>query len=1147
MKFTAAAPTFGVLLRLYRRRLGLTQEAFAELAGFSVDYIKKLEGGSRQPSAASLDVLAHALELEPGEAEQFRAAMISARLQDSTEVPSPGAGATAPAVVVTEERRLVTAVFCHIVGFTWLPETLDAEDICDIQEAYLAAVKLQTERYGGVLERCGGDVMLALFGVPLAHEDDPERAVVCALGLSQAVGSAFEEATRRLGQPLTELPSVRAGIDTGEVVSGLRTAWGWRDLGVSGAAINTAAKLLALAEPGEVLVGQETAHLTGRRIHYGGHRKPTANGESATSPPTRVFLAIGLNESIQERWQEPLEGRPLAPFIGRERELAILGDLWAMARAGEGQLVSIVGQPGVGKSRLIAEFVSRAADNDNHGVIQSRCISYGQDISLWLIADFLRSLISVGADDSLGIIRRNLDTAILELLSTEDEEARLEARDVLGEVLGLPPAESLVTRAAARIRRRSLVRGLRRIVGALSFGRPTILVLEDIHWIDPASKEVLSEIAVDVPGLRLLVLAAQREGWTAPWSDLGWPERITLRPLRRAEAAAIATAALGNVPLSSELERYLGERAGGNPFFVEELARTLKENDGLREHEGALQMIPDVAQRLPSSLTAVLLARLDRLEPPARALAQVGSVIGRSFPLRLLAHVVEEAESAMEPALTTLQQAEIAFPRAPSPGSPAGEHEYSFRHVTMREAAYNTLVRKQRRELHLKTARAVAKLYPSAEHVETVAYHYSKTDARGEAAPWFEKAGDRAASVYSNSAAGHYYRAALEHVAAVKPSAGGRTIDEAPLRVREKLADVLGIEGRYEEARALFDDAAAGITPADRIWLARVRRKIGNLWCEQRSFPNEALASFHMAEVALGEEPAITELAWWQEWLEIKLARMRQLYFSGDVDELAEQTERARAVIEVCATADQRCRFFENLTLMSLRRDGFIPTEETLSYARRSVEGMTELGDAGQMAAILFTFGFALLWRGALDEAADALNRTLDLAKRTGNSLLQSMCMTYLTVLHRKRGDVEAVREWNARSQRAAQEVNRPEYVAMAAANRAWVALKEDQSSVAEAEARSAMALWNGSSSTFRYPLHWPAVWILIDVGEREDRVGQAIEDAKMLLAPSQAKVPGPIATALHGAIEAWDAEDEAMARASLTEALRLAREMAYL
>ena len=151
---------------------------------------------------------------------------------------------------------------------------------------------------------------------------------------------------------------------------------------------------------------------------------------------------------------------------------------------------------------------------------------------------------------------------------------------------------------------------------------------------------------------------------------------------------------------------------------------------------------------------------------------------------------------------------------------------------------------------------------------------------------------------------------------------------------------------------------------------------------------------------------------------------------------------------------------------------------------------MTELGDVGQMATILFTFGFALMWRGALDEAADALNRTLDLAERTGNSLLQSMCMTYLTVLYGKRGDVEAVHEWNARSQRAVQELNRPGYVAMAAANRAWVALKEDQSSVAEAEARSAMALWNSSSSTFRYPLRWPEFWILIDVGEREDRVG---------------------------------------------------------
>ena len=218
------------------------------------------------------------------------------------------------------------------------------------------------------------------------------------------------------------------------------------------------------------------------------------------------------------------------------------------------------------------------------------------------------------------------------LLIADDEEARLEARDVLGEVLGLAPSKSMITQAGAEVRRNALVRILRRILAALSIRGPTVLVLQDLHWIDAASNEVLGQVAVDVPGLRLLVLVAQREGWTPPWSDLGWPDRITLRPLPKKDAAVLAVTVLGNVPLSARLEQYLAERAGGNPFFVEELSRTLSESGGLQRRDDCLHLVPDIAQRLPSTLTEVLQARLDRLAGPVKTVAQVGSVIGRSSP-----------------------------------------------------------------------------------------------------------------------------------------------------------------------------------------------------------------------------------------------------------------------------------------------------------------------------------------------------------------------------------------------------------------------------------------------------------------------------------------------------------------------------------
>ena len=288
--------------------------------------------------------------------------------------------------------------------------------------------------------------------------------------------------------------------------------------------------------------------------------------------------------------------------------------------------------------------------------------------------------------------------------------------------------------------------------------------------------------------------------------------------------------------------------------------------------------------------------------------------------------------------------------------------EYSFKHVTMREVAYNTLVRKRRQELHLRTARAIAALYPSDEYVETIAYHYARTDAGVEAAEWLERAGDRAVSIYANDTAETHYRNAIERL-------GKLDARESSPRVREKLADLLLLQSRYDQALTVYEEAGAEIPPADRTWVARIYRKIADVWCAQRSYIDEARAGWLAAESALGEKPPTTDLAWWREWLNIQLARIEQLYFHHRVDEMAEAVKQCRPVIETCATADQRRHFFQNLVLLDLRRDAYTPTKRTLSYARRAVDEAKELTGAEPLTWPLFLLGFTLLWYGALEEA----------------------------------------------------------------------------------------------------------------------------------------------------------------------------------
>lgn len=888
-----------------------------------------------------------------------------------------------------EERRLVTAVFCDLVGFTPLSESLDPEEVRDLQAAYFTAMAEQVARYGGTVEKYAGDAILALFGAPVAHEDDAERAVLCGLGMQAATERVAERARERWHAE----PQIRVGVNTGEVVSGTWDASGRQDVAVTGDAVNTAARLQATAEPGEILVGAETMRLTRRRIRYGDRREVTLKGKVV---PVPVWPALGVREEFGERW----EGYE-TPLIGRDREMSLLLEAWVRAQGGEGQLVTMVGDAGVGKSRLVAEFLGTLASSSIVRVVRGRALSYGQEISLWLAADLLRSVFGLKEQDTLVEVATKLRSVIPGLIS--QAEARSEALDVMGEVLGLPIGESPVSNGGPQIRRQALIRSLRAVLGAVSERAPTIVVLEDLHWTDNASKEILTDVLADVLGLRVLVLAATRAGWSPPWSDWGWPERLTLRPLGERDAAILAREVLGGVDLAPDLERYVADRAAGNPFFVEEMLRALQETGGLAQREGEVSLVPRAAERLPSTLTEVLLARLDRLEGETKQVAQVASVIGRSFAVQLLAEVVGQAAELLEEPLAHLQRAEIAFPRR----NP--ELEYVFKHVSMRDAAYNTLVQKRRQELHLRTARALAALYPSDEYAEIIAYHYSRTDA-SEAADWLERAGDRAAAVYANEEALGHFEDALRRF-----QRQGAEV-QVTARLEEKVGAVLYTAGRYDEALEHLGRAAEiARSHRDLDGLGRIAALMG-MAHRYRGTPEEGIALV---------SPVVDLLAWSgpsESLAALHLSLASLLFLIGRYQEQAAAAERAgeiaRAIGSDRLLGEAEERRGTGVTLLSHsdegRRiiEGAIPLIEaggdlvTLSraltnvgetakqlgdmaaarrYTEQAIEVGERIGNPDQLAFDLANLGDILLIVGEWSAAADALERGLAMGgeKRT--------------------------------------------------------------------------------------------------------------------------------------------------------------------
>jgi adenylate cyclase len=354
-------------------------------------------------------------------------------------VPVPAAVPTASPTdaPLEEERRLITAIFCDMVGFTPLNERLDPEEVREIQTMYFAQMNRELHRFGGSVEKYAGDAVLALFGAPIAHEDDAERAVRCALAMQQAFQPVAEMAKREWGVDL----AVRIGINTGEAISGAWDIEGKRDYSATGDVVNTAARLQSSADPGGVIVGPETMHLGRRAILFGPRKDLTLKGKATTFP---AYPVLGLRDQMAERWET--REQPVV-LVGREHEVSHLMDVWERVQAGEGRIVNLVAEAGVGKSRLVAEVVDKMSSVAGTVVLRGRCLSFGEGMSLHLVAGVLRNLCQVHEGDEPEQVRTQVRITVDSLLAPWDPDTRDAAADVLGSALGLSPSPSIVSGA----------------------------------------------------------------------------------------------------------------------------------------------------------------------------------------------------------------------------------------------------------------------------------------------------------------------------------------------------------------------------------------------------------------------------------------------------------------------------------------------------------------------------------------------------------------------------------------------------------------------------------------------------------------------------------------------------------------------------
>jgi class 3 adenylate cyclase/tetratricopeptide (TPR) repeat protein len=935
-----------------------------------------------------------------------------------------------------KERRLVTILFADLSGFTAFSQTLDPEELSDAINVCFEQLNRIITKHGGTIHKYEGDSVIAIFGLPHAHEDDPERGIKATLEMMDYMPEINKILSSKL-KTACDL-GLHAGINLGTVFAGEIGSKEKKEYTIIGEAVNLASRLKDTAERDEILVSGRIFRQTRYLFEYKPLQPITVKG---ISKPVRIYKPIKIKKKPDPK--RGVEGL-YSLLVGREKEFKLLcKEIETLHKQKKGGIVYILGEAGIGKSRLLEELKSHITSKKIPiTVLEGHCLSYGETLTYFPILEILKQLLNITDQDSAETIQNNILNKITALLPDTFKEIVPYIGYLFSIPLPLEFEEKIKYLDAENLKLRIFV-ALKNLLVSSSLKKPILMIVEDYHWIDTASLEFLKfflGVPESIPPLLILCPSRaekESEGYRLKEhlkEQLGDRfNQVKLQPLSIEVTQQLADNLLTLSGLPSDIKGDILSKADGNPFYLEEILRSLIDHGYLVNESGVWKTTPQFSMSdIPDTIQGIIVARLDRLESDLKNLLQQAAVIGRSFLIHILERLTNITSLMMSLHLATLEEFEYIRLLTKDP-----ELEYIFKHPLVQEVAYNSLPKKYRKQLHRQVAEIIEKLlhHRLDEFTEILAHHYAHSDAYDKAVEWLKKAGVRAKERYANEEAIKYFQKLISILDELKDSSPSSLLSQQ--KAYEALGDIHSLKGAYAEAIENYD--AMFKISKDILSQATAKRKKANVYTHQSKF-DDALQILDDAKKMIKDKSPQVVL----EQAEIYQLRGSIYEVKGLTSEAQKEIETALGLIEKVKPSNQlkmvKAYGFSNLGGVFRSRGDYDKAIEMYNKSRTLLQ---ELHNKRGIANTTYQLGIVYHLKGDYQKAIEFNKQGLVILEEIGDKKGIAHTSGNLGIMYSYLGDYAKALEYHQKNLTISEEIGDQRGVGMASSNLAKLYLMD--------------------------------------------------------------------------------------------------------